>query len=200
MYHFVLVEELESGHKVWYLKPNSEEQVLEHFKTVFRNLIKEGIRDFVDQPFSHPNTLWRIAVTKLQYVYGEGSFIVASMRAENDALRSRLSLFRDGVEFFLPEGIACYILDERFYRVVQEIDKETLEYPQIEKYTFEDVRFLKWGDSDFLGVKGVHWYAKVRNEDVKDKNGNTKWNTRQEAEEAAKWFISELNNKRTVWN
>ena len=53
---------------------------------------------------------------------------------------------------------------------------------------------MKW-DMPSLNIKGVHWYAKIGNEDVRDKAGNMKWNTKEEAEEAARWFCQYLNWK-----
>ena len=37
---------------------------------------------------------------------------------------------------------------------------------------------------------GYHIYAKVGKLDVVDESGNQKWNTRQEAEDAARWYIA----------
>ena len=50
----------------------------------------------------------------------------------------------------------------------------------------QDVRLISWKD-------GFHIYAKVGNDDVVDECGNQKWSTRKEAEEAAKWFIENIN-------
>ena len=36
---------------------------------------------------------------------------------------------------------------------------------------------------------GQHYYAKIGKLDVLDKNGNQKWNTKEETIEAAKWYI-----------
>ena len=48
----------------------------------------------------------------------------------------------------------------------------------------KDVRFIVW-DS------GVHYYAKIGKLDIVDKDGNRKWNTRAEAESAARWYINQ---------
>lgn len=50
----------------------------------------------------------------------------------------------------------------------------------------QGVRLISWKD-------GFHIYAKVGNDDVVDEHGNQKWSTRKEAEDAAKWFIENIN-------
>ena len=49
------------------------------------------------------------------------------------------------------------------------------------KKEIEETRFLQW-------PKGTHWYAKIGVIDVVDKEGNMKWDTKEEAERASKWF------------
>ena len=69
------------------------------------------------------------------------------------------------------------ITDERF--------SEELIYPIEAQYNFDDVRYIQWPD-------GKHWYAKVGNFDICDKEGNYKWNTKEEAMNAAKKFCNSL--------
>lgn len=52
----------------------------------------------------------------------------------------------------------------------------------------KDVRYMQW---NIHGNKGTHWYAKIGNLDIKDKDGNMKWDTKPEAENAARWYITE---------
>ena len=79
------------------------------------------------------------------------------------------------------------------YYKVDELESNELVYPSEAQFHFEEVRYMQW---DVHGVtKGQHWYAKIGNMDVKDKDGNMKWNTKEEAEAAARWFCMELNHK-----
>lgn len=57
-----------------------------------------------------------------------------------------------------------------------------MEYPDFKKPSLDDVRFIQWDG-------GKHWYAKVNKEDIVDEFGRQKWNTKDEAEKAAKWYI-----------
>ena len=50
----------------------------------------------------------------------------------------------------------------------------------------KDIRYIQWKD-------GSHWYAKIGKYDVVDENGNQKWNTRNEAINAAYSFLKTLN-------
>lgn len=67
--------------------------------------------------------------------------------------------------------------------------KDSLEYPEPEVYTDKDIRYIQWKD-------GSHWYVKIGKYDVVDENGNQKWNTRNEAINAAYNYLKGL--KKTV--
>ena len=47
----------------------------------------------------------------------------------------------------------------------------------------EEERVIKWPGCN-------HFYAKIGEVDVHDKNGNYKWNTEKAAKEAIKWFLN----------
>lgn len=203
MYHFVQIEEIKTGHRIWYLEPSSEEQVLEHFNKIFKAIISEGFHDVIINPCSHPSTIWRKSVDMCKLANGRNdynifNFLVSSIELENEALNSRINQFRKGLKFYLPEGVACYLLDDRFFRIVNETNKDILEYPNDEEYRFEDVKFSRWGDVAFLGIKGEHWYARIKNEDVRDEYGNMKWDTRDAAEAAAKRYCEKQNMKNRI--
>jgi hypothetical protein len=54
------------------------------------------------------------------------------------------------------------------------------------KYTIKDIKIKKWWG-------GKHYYAKVGNIDVKDDDGNVKWNTEQYAYDMSVKFMNFLN-------
>jgi hypothetical protein len=39
----------------------------------------------------------------------------------------------------------------------------------------------------------MHWYAKIGSFDVVDQFNNQKWNSKEEAKEAAVWFVKNYN-------
>jgi len=75
--------------------------------------------------------------------------------------------------------------------IENEIWNENLIFLEEEQYHFDEVRYIQWQD-------GIHWYAKVGKLDICDKEGNYKWNTKEEAIEAAKYFCKKLIYEKTV--
>lgn len=211
MYKFVKIQRKgwKDGH--WFFKPETEEQVVEHFKKIFGAEIRDGVHDHIEHSHlvpdkSNPDGSWLYtehAITpwaKAVDVYKEVwccSWIEAAVRLENETLNNRVGAFRKGREMYLDNGVVeTMIVDGD--EIVDEISKDTLEFPIEEQCRLEEVRYMQWGKSDYLALGlpescrhygGNHWYAKIGKLDIKDKDGNMKWNTREEAEAAAKWFI-----------
>lgn len=202
MYRFVKIKpKNEDSCGTWYFKPSSVEQVIEHFNTIFGKEISAGIRDKMNSDKAkHPDTAWRFAIDSICNVKGMSwnchglPWLQEAIKLENTVLNNRIKDFENGLDFYLANGVQEFLPSWNMYEIVDEIEKEVLEYPLIEQFHFEDVRYMKW-DMPSLDIKGVHWYAKIGNEDVRDKAGNMKWNTKEEAEEAARWFCQYLNWK-----
>ena len=86
-----------------------------------------------------------------------------------------------------------------------EYDEDTLEVLSVahETYTGECARkWLKehpeayddnnmYEDYNNKSYSITDWYAKIGKRDVYDSEGNMKWDTKDEAEKAAKWFLEE---------
>ena len=209
MYKFVKIKR--NGSKEngkWFFQPQTKEQVVEHFKTIFGREIKDGVRDRFkgthmiadkNEPdgfwfyHEHPTTPWARAVEPLMTLYG-CSWIEAATRLENEVLNNRINGFLRGTPMFLDNGVVETMLVEGD-EIVDEIEKDVLEFPVEAQHSLDEVRYMQWNMPD-LPTKGLHWYAKVGTLDIKDKDGNMKWNTKAEAEEAAKWFIGRLQWKR----
>lgn len=77
-----------------------------------------------------------------------------------------------------------YVMDE--FEIAETVESEKFAYLTKNNWCLDDVRYMQW---NMLGNRGTHWYAKIGNRDITDKDGNMKWNTKKEAETAAKWFI-----------
>ena len=196
-YHFVKF----TKDGIWYLKPECLDDVKEHFKKIFGQEIKEGVRDFVSSRHvyknwmgkgedfvydEHPTTPWNSAVSIMNDIYKE-SWILTGCRLENEVINNRIDYFNRGMKCFYPEGVACYCNMDDNGTYYAEAWKDELVYPT-ETVTLDDVRYMQW---NMLGNKGEHWYAKVGKRDVYDNEGNMKWNSKAEAEQAAKWFIEQ---------
>mgnify|MGYP003302345852 CR=1 FL=1 len=202
-YHFVKFTE--DG--IWYLKPECLDDVTEHFEKIFGREIKAGVKDFISSRHvhqnwcgtgkdyvydAHPTTPWNMAVSTYCDIHGT-PWVMEACKLENEVYQNRIGYFLKGLPCYLPEGVACYCHKleegEDYY---DEVWKDELEYPTKKQYTLDDVKFMQW---NMFGNKGKHWYATIEKRDVLDKDGNMKWNTRAEAEKAAKWFIANKMNK-----
>jgi len=197
MYKFVKIRSTlhdSKGKEFWYFVPNSIEQVQEHFQKIFGKEISAGVKDKFGtiEVNKHPETAWRYGVDTLNRFSGN-PWIIDAVNLENQVLHNRINDFLKFGEIFLANGVQQLMVDERFHEKVEEIECEELIYPREEQFHFEDVRYMQWDLPGF--PKGEHWYAKVGDMDVKDKEGNMKWNTKEEAMKAAEWFCQELNWK-----
>lgn len=184
------------GKGTWYFVPNSVEQVVEHFNKIFGQEIKAGVHDKV-AGYKHASTAWRHAVdsvTRLNLNNLEyNHWALNATILETEVLNNRIKDFENGMEMYLADGVVQFSPRWDMYEVVDEVEGNELVYPREAQFHLEEVRYMQW---DVPGVtKGQHWYAKIGNMDVKDKDGNMKWDTKEEAEEAAKWFCQELNWK-----
>ena len=71
-------------------------------------------------------------------------------------------------------------------RVAEQEIRDQEELKEIERESdIKKIRTFKW-------PAGKHFYAKIGNIDVVDKNGEVKWNSDIQARKAAKWFIENL--------
>lgn len=200
MYKFVRIREKNSSdYGTWYLKPQSIDDVNQHWNNVCGREIREAVRERMDKmvvdehgrPFTpHPATQFGHVVEMMLNING-GRYIESALNVEQLAYNSRIDAFKIGLDIYLPENmlVFCFPIG---YEIDETIERETLEYPTKRDWETDDVRYMQW---NLMDVKGKHWYAKLNNIDVVDKNGNMKWNTKKEAEDAAKWFVEEKRKK-----
>lgn len=189
----------------WYFIPKTLSDVIDHFNTIVRREIKAGCKEYVEEAIvtptkhiyhPHPDTPFGIGVDVLSNTF-KIPWIEAALRLENQTLQDRIELFRkpNTINLYLGDGITWFAEYAGMnVEVFEEIELKEIIYPLEEVYKYEDVRYMKW-DIPGMKIKGTHWYAKVDNIDIIDKDGNMKWNTEQEAHLAAKWFIDNYNKK-----
>lgn len=193
----------------WWFNPRTEEQLLEHFEKIFGAEIRDGVQDYIQschkvadksEPegywiyHAHPVTPFNKAVEAITYVHG-GYWIAHAASLENQVLNNRVKAFERGDEMYLDNGVVETRLvngDE----IIEERFEDDLIYPVETQCRIEDVRYMQWNEPE-MGIKGSHWYAKIGKTDIRDKEGNMKWDTKKEAEKAAKWFIyNKIQNNR----
>lgn len=192
----------------WFFHPRSEAQVIEHFKDIFGAEIRASVREYFNTSMAvadksmpngywvytpHPTTPFARAIETYKVIYNE-SWLSAAARLENVVLNQRIKDYRNGKEMYFDNGV----LETRKTEddtVMETIELDGLAFPPETQCRLEDVRYMRWNMPD-LQVKGTHWYAKLGNRDVVDKDGNIKWNTKAEAESAARWFVNKINCRR----
>jgi len=200
MYKFVRVHKKGTDdYGIWYFKPMSFDDLKLHWTTVcgseIRNHInerfeksvlveREGEEPYISTP--HPTTQFGIAVEAYLDVVN-GNYALGMLELENIAWQSRKELFEKGRDIYLAEGMTVYEIDERFFEIAEEVEHERFVYPSKKDWSIDDVRYMQW---NMLGNVGTHWYAKIGKRDVYDSNGNMKWDTKEEAENAAEWFLT----------
>lgn len=131
---------------------------------------------------SHPESVWQICLER--YITMPNSMetpLSGTLNMSLASFKTKMNVFEKGQKAFYPsDGLrCCCILDTD--EIVDECFTDVLEFPKIERPTIDDVRFIQWPG-------GTHWYAKLNDVDIVYR-GEQKWNTRAEAERAAKMHI-----------
>lgn len=193
MYHFV------KYNNIWYLKPETKQDIMDHFNIILKREYEEGFKDRKSSThlcknyfgpgedyiyIEHPTTPWAKAVEMYMPVWNM-SWVMTANKLETVMMNARLNMFDNGRPLYLSNGLTLFEPNDTI-KYQDECWKDTLEYPEPEFYTEKDIRYIQWKD-------GSHWYAKIGKYDVVDENGNQKWNTRNEAINAAYSFLKTLN-------
>ena len=184
-YTFVQIKSKLDDKKSWLFKPKDIDQIIEHWYKYPASVIREGthhmVRKVLNGVMGHCNNDFERAV-EAYMAATNANLRTALVCVENEAFNSRMhSSCRTTL---LNHGMQVLMFDERFHEIIQSVEKETLTVPDEEKPTLSDVRVLVWPG-------GIHYYAKIGSLDVVDKDGNQKWMTKQEALDAASWYIQE---------
>lgn len=188
MYHFV------KFNGVWYLKPESKQDIIDHFNLICYREFKEGFEDYRDNtvvkkdydgnPYlyskNHSSSVWRNAVELCEMNIKGLSWLEGATELEKKTFEDRIRMFEKGKAIYLRDGLPYYCCNVH-PKYDEEKWSDKLEYPY--EYKYEDCRFMQWPG-------GWHWYVKCGNIDVLDKYGNQKWSDKSFAQKIAKeWCI-----------
>ena len=187
-YLFVKVEKnnpCEDNHPVWYFSPDSVEQIEEHWRKYPASVIREGSRNISHKIFNnikgHISNDFESAVVSV-HTYSGNPIFSDMIQVENIAYNNRINDFLNGRKIYLTHGLPVVTIDTRFYHIVDTVYKDSLTFPDEERPSLNEVRYIQWDG-------GEHWYAKIGKLDITDKDNNQKWNTKEEAKKAAEWYI-----------
>lgn len=196
MYTFVRIKHKRNkSYGGWYLKPESIEQIDEHWHKVCASYMIKGLYDFnqyvsvkdgkLHRKGQHLTNWFAIGVEHRMNLLG-GSYAEQSTILENQAYKARVDMFGK-YDIYLSNGMPVFIMNPSFEIVETKVSDE-IAYPEQTEWLISDARYMKWPN-------GQHWYAKISTYDVRDKDGNMKWDTIEEAESAVAWFVKECNKK-----
>lgn len=188
----------------WVFEPQSIDDVLEFtlkytkgiVNTEFGNMVQSLFKNFNADSYAkygvnskwlfegdHPTSLFGVGMNLLTGTFGMG-LMPAANKLMKDIVDGRISSWQHGQRCFYPaDGMRCVGFDESCSVICDEVYKETMIFPDIDRPSIEDVNFMVWDG-------GKHWYAKIGKLDVVV-NGEQKWNTKEEAINAAKIYINE---------
>ena len=175
MHEFVKLHDTRTNLKYpWILKCSDPETLITHTEKYMSTEIGKGILDFFQRHEMHANTNWRGAVETLGKMRGGISFVEQSLTLENDVFNGKLRVLTEyGVIYLRSNG--SYMTSNDNTVVLESLHRENMVYPE---YDSKDIRVIQWPN-------GTHHYAKLGNMDVVDPDGNQKWDTYDEAYEAA---------------
>lgn len=199
-YKFVRFKSLIDGEesKKWWFVAKSGGDVIEHAEKFLVPTMQEGFnsasKDAIDAIFkfgdvslmTHPTNEIASAIERIsaiKYKPSPMAFFNTGNEMLQTAINQRLKEVEKGKTIYLENGVREFGFSPMHYEIIEEHYSDELVYPDFLIPTLDDVKYVQW-------TGGYHWYAKVNREDVVDELGNQKWNTKKEAEEAAKWYIT----------
>lgn len=199
-YKFVRFKSLIDGEesKKWWFVAKSGGDVIEHAEKFLVPTMQEGFnsasKDAIDAIFkfgdvslmTHPTNEIASAIERISVINYKPSpmaFFNTGNEMLQTAINQRLKEVEKGKTIYLENGVREFGFSPLHYEIIEEYYSNELVYPDFLTPTLDDVKYIQW-------TGGYHWYAKVNREDVVDELGNQKWNTKKEAEEAAKWYIT----------
>lgn len=184
MYHFV------KFNKTWYLKPESVQDIIDHFNKICGREFKEGFEDYINnvvvkkdhngEPYlysrNHSSSVWRNTVELCEMKLKGLNWLDGATSLEKKTFEDRIKMFNKGKAIYFRDGLPYYCANVH-PTYEDEVWKKTLEYPY--EYQYDDCRFIQWPD-------GRHWYAKCGNIDIVDRYGRQKWSDKSYAQKIAK--------------
>lgn len=197
----------DEGEKHWWFVAKTYDDVVEHTKKVFKPMMQEGFDAYAAKYIEFAKKKYADFDSGYVYVPHPDNHVEGALRtiwaAKNNTTTTNpkpldlfntansiyLEVFQNRINdvangpIYLEDGVRQFGYTESnpHYEIVERFYSDTLEYPSY-KPTFDNVKFIQWPD-------GKHWYAKIGHEDIVDKDGNQKWESRTDAEAAAYWYI-----------
>ena len=182
---FALVNDTYSTRPVWYVLIESYQDLMDWYSQ--QTLIKQGASDIIERiryglhastPIGRLFEIGRLEGKEYRGdVFGFADFLTDTIfRQKVDALD------KHGKILINSNGGYCQLIKDH-HEITKIKEKEFLDFPDQEL----NIRFIQWKE-------GSHWYVKIGNIDVVV-DGNQKWNTKAEAEQALERYQLEEEQK-----
>jgi len=116
----------------------------------------------------------------LSYCQKERKTVVDDCFLLSDMMKGYFNIFLREGRFVVSPNNAFRNIDNSF-EILNEIERKELIFPITSE---KDIRIIKWNN-------GIHYYAKIGNQDVVWKR-KQKWDSHEEAYECAKFYLNNL--------
>ena len=190
-YKFIKVKNIlsKNNESHWCFTPRSLEQIKEHWDKYVCPYMEIGIKKIIERISSgdiflhNRNGHWEndwAYIIELESMNKDENLYDIVNRLESQNKKARLNLFFNSNGIAFPFDTMSILILNDTLKIVDEKELEELKYPF--EYKLEDVRYIQWEN-------GEHWYAKICNEDIIDKDGNQKWDTKGDAIKAARYYL-----------
>lgn len=183
------------------MKPECKQDIEDHFNKIVNKDIAMGTYERVSNEYIYKSSLdgsikrnylksyesnWGASVQWINNIFGK-DWNFTAMKLRSKAYDSRIEDFEKGHNMYLSNGLPIFIWpikNDGYCEIIEEKFENELIYPIEEHKHFADVVYNCNSCSK--------WTAKIGNREIKDKDGNTWWYTKHEAEIAARWFCNYL--------
>ena len=149
MYHFV------KFNNTWYLKPESVQDIIDHFNKICGREFQEGFEDYINnvvvkkdhngEPYlysrNHSSSVWRNTVELCEMKLKGRNWLEGATSLEKKTFEDRIKMFNKGKAIYLRDGLPYYCCNVH-PTYDKEVWKETLEYPY--EYQYDDCRFIQY--------------------------------------------------------
>ena len=180
VYNFVKIKgtRLKNHVSNWMLECDSVEKLFIHNKKYYGSNVELEFTKYLNAKDGGEDSNWVKAAKMLS---GNDSIVVGAVTLEMKGLEGKVKAIENYGRIYLSDR-GSYMIMSSTDEIVDECTMDECAYPKKSK---GDIRVFQW-------IKGRHYYAKIDKMDVVDGEGNQKWYTRKEAQDAADKYLKEI--------
>lgn len=163
----------------WKLKISTHLEFIKYHDLMVKSEIESAFSDLQVNALFHKTTSLSSIVEMMSKASGD-SLAISLCKIVDQREKAQLKVLDEGNTLYInPNGSWCCDFPETpIYDIIDIAESEELIFPDV---IFSNVRYIQWNN-------GFHWYAKVNTLDIVV-DGEQKWNSKEEAEEAVKRYF-----------